>query len=69
MNRIYAKMVMKKNRLKNRGGENEIFLVEKILDKRIRDNGQEEFLLKWKGFSEYTSTHTHIYFEILNLEF
>lgn len=44
-------MVMKKNRLKNRE-ENEIFLVERIIDKRIRDNGQEEFLLKWKGFSE-----------------
>jgi hypothetical protein len=42
---------MKKNRLKNRE-ENEIFLVERIIDKRIRDNGQEEFLLKWKGFSE-----------------
>lgn len=34
---------------------NEMFIVEKILDKRIK-NGSIEYLLKWKGFDDNQNT-------------
>ncbi|KAK2142857.1 hypothetical protein LSH36_905g00001 [Paralvinella palmiformis] len=37
------------------GEENEEFIVEKVLDMRMR-NGRKDYLLKWKGFPDSEST-------------
>ena len=34
----------------------DIFVVEKILDKRILDNGEVEYFLKWFGYDESDAT-------------
>jgi chromobox protein 1 len=34
----------------------DIYVVEKILDKRILDNGQAEYFLKWFGYTEEDAT-------------
>jgi hypothetical protein len=51
------------NRLEDQSPSREVYVVEKILDKRML-NGQVEYLLKWKGYSEYVKFK--ISFELLN---
>ncbi|CAI2355890.1 unnamed protein product [Caenorhabditis sp. 36 PRJEB53466] len=41
---------------RQRAEKKEVFVVEKVMDKRISRTGKIEFLIKWEGFSQADST-------------
>ena len=47
---------LKQKNIKPEGGSLDDYVVEKILDKRVYNNGKIEYLLKWKGYRDEDST-------------
>lgn len=41
---------------RNQSSDEEMYTVEKILDKRVTKNGKHEYLVKWVGWSINEST-------------
>jgi len=47
---------LKQKKIKPEFGSLDDYIVEKILDKRVYNNGKVEYLLKWKGYRDEDST-------------
>jgi len=57
--RLYTNEIYKLKKVsmgRNQSSDEEMYTVEKILDKRVTKNGKHEYLVKWVGWSINEST-------------
>ena len=47
---------LRKQNIKTEGGSLDDYIVEKIIDKRVYNNGKVEYLIKWRGYRDEDST-------------